>query len=214
VSAQFLDDEARAAFQQAVESIEGATAIEVVIAVRRRSASYLHANVIVGAVVAFAALAVMLFSPYEFGLLSILVDPFVVGLGSGALVELLPALKRVLTPSGRRHRQVARAARATFVERGVHNTRDRSGLLVYISWLEQRVALVTDSGLDRMLPPTTVAAAEALLTTAMASGGTAVARALAELGSKIDGLPRRHDDVNELPDSIDSDLARADRAPR
>jgi putative membrane protein len=211
VSARFLDDDARAAFQQAVETIEGATSIEVVIAVRRRSASYLHANVIVGAAVAFAALAIMLFASYEFSLPSILVDPFVVGLASGALVELLPGVKRVLTPPARRQRQVVRAARATFVERGVHNTLDRSGLLVYVSWLEQRVALVADSGLERMLPAATREAAETTLSAAMASGGTAVARALGELGTKIDGMPRRAQDLNELPDAIDSDLARADR---
>jgi tetratricopeptide (TPR) repeat protein len=42
-------------------------------------------------------------------------------------------------------------------------------------------------------------------------GDAAVARALGELGTKIDGMPRRAQDLNELPDAIDSDLARADR---
>ena len=176
MGARFLDDEARAAFAQAVESIEGASAVEVVIAVRRRSAGYLHANLIVGAAIAFAALAVMLFSSASFGLTAILVDPFLVGAGAGGLVELLPQVKRWLTPRAVRSRHVHHAARAAFVDRGVHNTMDRSGLLVYISWLEQQVALVADSGLDQALPPETIQQAEAALTAGMRRGGAAVAR--------------------------------------
>ncbi len=213
MSARFLDDAAREAFKRAVESIEGATAIEVVIAVRRRSASYLHANVIVGALVAFAALAAMLFSESEFGWLAILVDPFVVGLVMGGLVELLPGVKRVLTPASRRHAHVLRAARATFVERGIHGTAGHTGLLVYISWLEQQVVLVPDTGLVRALTPDVIAKCEQVLTEQVPGGGTAVASALAKLVGRL-VVPRLGDDRNELPDHIDSDLARADRRRR
>ncbi|HVK83824.1 MAG TPA: hypothetical protein VM513_06940, partial [Kofleriaceae bacterium] len=90
MGARFVDDDARAAFQTAIEAVEAASAAEVVVAVRRRSAGYLHANLIVGVVIAFAALATMLFADASFSLLSILVDPFVVGGAAGALVELLP----------------------------------------------------------------------------------------------------------------------------
>ena len=60
----------------------------------------------------------MLFSRHPFSLASILVDPFVVGVAAGGLVELLPGVKRVLTTAARRRSEVRRAARATFVERG------------------------------------------------------------------------------------------------
>jgi len=209
VSARFLDDAARAAFAKAVKAIEDTSAIEVVVAVRRKSAGYRHSNVIVGVLAAFAGLAAMLFSDYEFSIPSILIDPFVVGLIAGALVEIAPAIKRVLTPPRILEREVRRAARAAFVERGVHNTRDRSGLLVYISWLEQRVAIVRDSGLDRVLPDDAVTQLERELTTAMRISGTALAERLEALLSKVTvGMPRRADDANELPDAIDSDLAK------
>lgn len=209
---QFLDDAARAGFQAAVETVETASAVEVVIAVRRQSSRYLHANVIVGGVVAFAALAIMLFAEASFGLASILVDPFVVGLAAGALVELAPGLKRILTPRGVRHAHVLQAARAAFVERGVHNTRERSGLLVYISWLEQELALVPDGGLAMAMDASTLAGIESQLTRAIRAGGGAVATALAGTASTFAAsMPRAEDDVNELPDAIDSDLARHER---
>jgi len=216
VRARFLDDEARAAFQKAVETIEGGSAAEILIAVRRRSGGYLHANVVVGALVAFAGLAAMLYSEWEFGLFAILVDPFVVGLLAGAAVELLPGVKRVLSPAAWRRQHVERAARATFVERGVHNTLDRSGMLLYISWLEQQVALVPDAGLARTFTPELVAAGEHRLTAAMPAGGAAVAQALVDICAPFaDAMPRRPDDVNELPDAIDDDLlATTRRKPR
>ena len=201
---RFLDDDARAAFKRAIEAIENASAVEVVVAVRRRSASYHHANAAVGALVAFAGLAAMLFAEHAFSLASILVDPFVVGVAAAAIVELLPAVKRRLTTPARRRAEVARAARATFVERGVHHTTGRSGVLVYISWLEQTAALVADVGLSRTLPE--LARAEADLAQAVRRGGAEFARRLEALAPVMArALPHQADDVNELPDAIDGE---------
>lgn len=204
----FLDDEARRGFKQAVEAIENASAAEVVIAVRRRSATYRHANVAVGVIVAFVGLAITLFAEAEFSLAAILFDPFVVGGLAGAIVELAPAAKRALTPARWRDREVVRAARATFVERGVHATTGRTGILVYISQLERQVALVFDTGLQRALSAAARADAERALTAAFPRGGAAVATALAQLAPALAAAaPHRDDDVNELPDAIDSEQA-------
>lgn len=213
MASKFLDAAARTAFSRAIEAIEQGSAAEVVVAVRRRSAAYLHANVAIGVVIAVAGQAAMLFSDHVFALTSILVDPFVVGGVAGAVVELLPAVKRLLSPRGMRQREVLRAARAAFVERGVHKTRDRSGILVYISWLEREVAVVVDAGIERALPAEIRADAVRSLTDAISGGGAAVARQLERFAPAIAAaMPRRDDDVNELPDAIDSDLERAERA--
>jgi len=207
VATQFLDADARAAFARAVETIENSSAVEVVIAIRQRSAAYHHANVIVGAVAAFAGLAAMLFAEHTFGLISILVDPFVVGGLAGWLVELLPQVKRGLTSRAQLRADVLRAARATFVERGVHATTGRSGVLVYISWLEQEIALVPDLGLAASLPEGALGTAEAKLRALLPAGGAAVAAELEQLAAVMGGaMPHRDDDVNELPDAIDSDM--------
>jgi putative membrane protein len=212
VASKFLDATARTAFTRAIEAIEQGSAAEVVVAVRRRSAPYLHANVAIGVAVAVAGQAAMLFSDHVFALTSILVDPFVVGAIAGAVTELLPAVKRLLSPRAMRRREVLRAARAAFVERGVHCTRDRSGILVYISWLEREVAVVVDAGIERALPAEIHADAVRSLTAAISGGGAAVARQLERFAPALaSAMPRRDDDVNELPDAIDSDLERPER---
>lgn len=202
--AKFLDGEARAAFKRAVETVENASAVEVVVAVRQRSSTYRHANVAIAAVLAFAGLATMLYVDEQFSVSSILFDPFVVALIGGVVVEFVPQLKRYLTPPAIRRREVARAARATFVERGVHNTTGRSGVLVYISWLERQVALVADSGLAQSLPAGALARAENELTAEVRRGGAAVAKKLESLAAEMGrAMPHSDDDVNELPDAID-----------
>jgi putative membrane protein len=195
VSAQFLDEAAREAFARAIADIESASSVEVVVAFRRRSSTYRHANIVVAGVAAFVSLAVMLFVDHAFSLAAILIDPFVMAVIVGFAVEWLPGVKRVLTPAAVRRAKVERSARATFIERGVHATRDRTGLLVYMSWLEQEVVLVPDVGLR--LPP----GVEGKL--AMRDGGAGVAKALGSFaGALADVAPRRGDDVNELPDAI------------
>lgn len=210
MSAKFLDSKAREAFERAIAKIEASSGVEVVIAMRRRSSHYLHANLIVGFVVAVASLATMLFVDHSFSLLAILVDPYLFGIGAGLLVEWLPDVKRVLTPRSVRHANVERAARATFIERGVHNTVDRSGLLVYISWLERDIAIVPDTAIAAAFAETTERRIEYALTAAMAKGGVAVAEALETIVPDCAAaMPRRIDDINELPDAVDSDLPKA-----
>ncbi len=212
MSAQFLDDEARGAFARAVTQIEGCSAVEVVVAVRRASATYRHANVVVGVLAAFAGLAVTLFAEHSFALSSILVDPFVVGVLAGLVIEKVPQVKRWLTPRSILKDHVRRAARATFVERGVHATTGRSGVLVYISWLEQELALIPDLGLAAALDEGALAKAEAALIAQLRSGGAAVGSALAQLAPMLGAaMPHSDDDVNELPDAIDSDLGVRER---
>lgn len=204
MSAKFLDEEARRAFKDAIEKIEAASGVEVVVAMRQRSSTYFHANLAVGAAVAFASLAAMLFVDYSFSLSAILFDPFLAGAVAAGLVHWIPQAKRLLTRPSTRRRNVRTRARATFVERGVHNTRDRSGLLVYISWLEKEIALVADAGIESAWTLEEVDDASRDLTRAMREGGAAVANALAALAPKLAlTIPRREGDVNELPDAID-----------
>ncbi|MEZ4361113.1 MAG: hypothetical protein R3B48_13090 [Kofleriaceae bacterium] len=212
MAVRFLDDAARAAFQEAIEAIEQGSAAEVVVALRRQSAGYLMANVVVGALAAFAGLAYTLFSEHRFSLPSILIDPFAVGLLAGGLVELVAPLKRVLAPRRMRRAAVERGAKAAFFDRGVANTRGRTGVLVYLSWLEGEACVLADAGVPASFRDEGRAALERKLTAEMARGGAAVAQALRTVAEELaTALPRREDDINELPDAIDADLGRAPR---
>ena len=53
----FLTDEAKKALTEAVQEVEASTSAELVVAIRARSGSYLHADLIAGIAVGLAALA-------------------------------------------------------------------------------------------------------------------------------------------------------------
>src|SRR6185295_15148004 len=109
----FLTDESKAALSSAVHAVEACSSAELVVAVRPRSGSYLHADLTAGIVAGLAALAVLLYSRWEFGLLWFLVDPAVVGALAGLGAARSTAVRRALTRHKARRQRVETAARST-----------------------------------------------------------------------------------------------------
>jgi putative membrane protein len=89
------------------------------------------------------------------------------------------------------------------VDLGITNTRARTGVLVYVSMFERKVAIIADSGVDRAAHAKSFEQAERQLAGAVNRGDlTAFTAALAALGPVLCELcPPREDDVNELPDA-------------
>ena len=202
---RFASDDAKQAFTAAIKSIEACSSAEVVIAVRHHSGTYLHADLIVGAIGAFATLAFTLFSSFEFSLLSILLDPLIAGVALGLINTQLPWLRRALTLPTRRRQRVVTAARAAFYEKGIRLTSDRTGMLVYMSLLEKAVEIVGDVGVTDAVPARSWEEATAAMERTLAEtlDGVAVAKKIEALGPICEPvLIRGEDDVNELPDEV------------
>ncbi len=209
----WLDEPARRALRDAVLAVERGSAAELVIAVRRRARRWPHVPLIAGIVGGWTALAFMLFSRHVFGLAAILIDPVLVGGAVGLAATLAPWLVRALTPARVRRRAVEAAARATFVERGVHHPRAPTGVLVYCALTEGMAAIVVDTAVVAAVPAATLSARERAIDTAIRQGGIAAADAIAALAPVLAAaLPRAADDLNELPDAIDHDLERRPRS--
>ena len=63
-------------------------------------------------------------------------------------VMFIPPLKRVVVSDGRKAAMVNKRAMQAFVEEEVFNTRDRTGILIFISSFEHRVEIIADSGIN------------------------------------------------------------------
>jgi putative membrane protein len=199
---RFLTPAGERAFRDAVTAIEGVSSVEVVIAVRPSAQRGSMPAVSAAVVAAAAMLAYTLYADAEFPLWAVLALPFAVAVAA-ALLALTPPLHRWLVSAHVLDHHVLEIARATFVERGVHATRDRSGLLVFISLLERRVALIGDVGVERAVGKAELARWTSELTGQLAAGGEATAKALAGLAPALaKAMPRRADDTNELPDAV------------
>jgi len=202
--ARFLSEEAKRALQLAIESIESGSAAEVVVVVPTQSGRYLHADLCGAIVCGWVGLGFLLLSPWSFSIGSIWLDPLVCGLLGGWVVSRAPALRRWLTPPAWRREAVSRCAQATFVERRISETRDRSGVLVYISQLEREVVVLADSGIQRAVSSDDWQRLRAGLRRAvLAHDGLGAARELARFAPVAQAaLPRRADDQNELSDAV------------
>lgn len=201
----FLHERAKSDLTGAIRAVESRSAAEVVIAVRAASGSYLHADLLAGILAAYAVLGFMLFSPWPFHLEWIFVDPAVFGVIAAFAAARTPAVRRALTSVAARERAVNSAARSAYHERGVGLTRDRTGVLVYVSLLERRAVVLADRGVVDRVEAAVWAERVAAIDAAVARGedGVAVARLVAGLSDVLAAaLPRATGDVNELADEV------------
>ncbi len=201
----FLNDESKAALSEAVSAVEAASSAELVIAVRPRTGSYLHADLGFGILMGLAALAVLLFSPWIFAPAWILVDPILIGGLAGLVGSRSARLRRAFTPGRERRLRVEAAARSAFVERRVHGTTGRTGILFYVSVLEREAAFVADTGVEALAVTEAWQRAVGEIEQAVRNkeDGVAVAariRALAPLLGPA--LARGENDVDELPNEV------------
>jgi putative membrane protein len=200
---KFLGDEGVKALEAAVAEIEKTSAVEVVLAVRPRARHWLVQHVLVGIAAGIGVLAFTLYSHVVFPLWSVLALPIASALVGVLLVEAVPALYRFLAPPRVRYDHVREAARATFVEKRVHATRERTGLLVYIALRERLVELVGDLAIEAKLDRKQLVAWAEQIEAALPRGPEATAQALAALGAAFaERFPRRPDDANELADDV------------
>lgn len=138
---------------QCVHEIEAETDAELVIVVRARSGSYRPVDYLCGAILAYAGLLFLLFSPWTFVHYWVAVD---VGLlfALGAYVcSRNDSVRRRLTTKKYRAEVVRAGAAAMFYEAGVANTMNEMGVVVYLSLLERRLEVIADRGILRAVPP-------------------------------------------------------------
>lgn len=202
----FLTDATKKALTGAVQAVESSSSAELVISVRPSSGYYLHADLLAGLAVAFAALAVLLYSPWTFGLAWFVVDPLVAAALGVLVSSRSPALRRLLTPPSVRRRQVEAAARSMFVEKRIHRTAGRTGILLYISLLEREAAVVVDLGVETAAAGESWKRAVAGIEEAVRRGedGVAVAYRVEALAAVLSpSLARSVEDVDELANEVD-----------
>jgi putative membrane protein len=201
----FYEKSAKQEATDAIKEIEAVTAAEVVVTLRGISGNYRAADYLVGFVLAIVTLLLLLFLPMPFPLWSFPIN-VVLGFVIGAVLSsYLPFLRRLLVGDKQKGEAVKRAARAAFVDLGVHRCSGRWGILVFIATFERTVEVVADLSIDT--GDVAFAAAVRAMQDAVARvDRPAFVTALKSLGPALAKMhPHRDDDVNELPDEVGDD---------
>ena len=145
-----FDEAAFSAVEEAVRLAEERTSGEIVPMIVDRSDYYPGVRAAGAAALAFGAGAVVLSLDLTHALWLPPIQLGVFGLGAWALGWR--RLLRHLVPPRIRAERVDRAARLAFLEHGVVETRDRTGILIYVSLLEHRVEVLADRGIAAHVP--------------------------------------------------------------
>jgi putative membrane protein len=198
-----FDDSAREALTDCVRKIETTTDAELVLVVRARSGSYRHADYLCGALLAFAALLFLLFSPFAFHQFWVAVDVALLFLLGAFVTSRSNVLRRLLTSKKFRREAVRTAAGSMFYEAGIANTSAEMGLLIYLSILERRLELIADRG---VLKGVNALEWNQILFELHEAGGKpepeTLLVGLEKLGSLLGRhLPATGENLNELPDA-------------
>lgn len=125
------------------------------------------------------------------------------GFAAGALV---PWLQRLVLSGQEMDRAVRQRALQAFVEHEVFATRERTGVLILLSLLERRVVVLGDAGINSRVKPGEWDSIVAGIVAGITRGqpGQALVEAIGRCGELLQrqGVERRADDTNELPDRL------------
>ena len=205
----FIDPDEQARIEAAIQAAEAKTRAELVAVVAERSDDYRYVVIAWAAVIGLA-----LPFPWSLGLLSgpwsIPPGMWVHGIGLGAFLAImalgqLDPVKRLLTPKSLMRRRASRFARAQFYTQRVRMTRDRAGVLLFVSAFEHHVEIIADDNAAKAVTDEQWAyAIDAFVATLHASGpADAMSAAVAILDKTLsEALPGGASDANELPNRL------------
>lgn len=198
---ELLSDEASERIEAAVRAAEQRTSGEIVPMIVDRSDDYADVRLASAAALAFVAGLITLVTPLDplYWLPPLQIAAF----GLAYLASDAREVLRRLVPAERRVERARLAARLAFFELGLTGTRDRTGILLYVSLLEHQVVVLADRGIDEKVEAGTWDGVVERILAGIRSGRAeeglceAIERCADMLATRF---PRRPDDVNELPD--------------
>lgn len=135
-----------------ISEVEKKTSAELVVAIARESGSYRDVDFLLGFLLSLISLAFLIFSPWVFPPLLILPFSTISFAGGVFLSPHIPQLRRLLISKERHRRQVRMGLLAAFYELGVPATKERNGMLIYISLFEDAVEILPDYGIEGRIP--------------------------------------------------------------
>ena len=186
-----------------IADVESKTAGEVVVAVVGQSDDYAAIRYTTAALLTVASALFLRHAPIAWVgelLIPLQIPIFFLWLQ----VTKVSTLTRFLAKNASPERVRERAMRM-FIERGVHNTRDQSGLLLMLSEVEQQVVILGDAGIHEKIGDSGWEGYVSRIVGGFKGGqaASAIVEVLQELGGTLaTHFPPRDDDTNELSNEV------------
>lgn len=201
---QILTAADRERIEATIAEIEQRTAAELVVVNADACAHYLEVKLGYALLLAFAAGAAGHTIWPDWGVPVILWLQLAAAIATLLLCSI-PAVLRFVAPRRLMQQYVEQRAELAFFEHGVFATRDRTGVLILVSALEHKVAMLGDEGIHKKLQDSgwqrhVAALAKAIKEGRAAEGVCDALRSISEV--LIAEFPPRHDDTDELSNAV------------
>ncbi len=203
-----ISNEDRAFIKEAIVEAELKTSGEIVPVILSKSDFYPAAHFRLALFFAFL-FALLTYNFYDFEDSITLVWVQIPGMILGYLLGYIPFLKRLATTQNEMQEEVFQRALEVFHSSNVSKTKDRTGIMIYVSLLERRVEVMADNGIASVVAENYWDRIVSDLIAHIKAGeivkGLCVA--ITECGTElIEKFPIASDDKNEITDELITDL--------
>lgn len=201
----FFTEEEKKKIEEAVRLTENRTSGEVVPMIVDQSYDYPRAEIMGGGLFALAGAVTLSWAFGGSSIWSFLPLFFAFYFLFKWLIRSTPGLKRRLINPAEIDEEVEEKAMISFLENGIYNTRDRTGILILISLFEHRVYVLADQGINEKVSPETWDEIVASVTAGIKEGKCceALCSAIERCGELlVENFPVKKDDTDELPNLI------------
>lgn len=188
-----------------IKSVEGETAGEIAVMVVDGSDGYpegiLLGGVILGGLAALAVTDLFLNDSLWLYIPCALVGAVLVA----SVLRFFPAVHRLFVPASQLDYRVQVRAELAFYAKGLHHTRDQSGVLFFISLFERKVWVLADQGIYQKISQDELQTYASQVTTGLKNGRKteALCAEITRFGKVLaQHFPIRADDTNELANAV------------
>lgn len=204
-AAELFTEEQKEKIRQAVTEAEARSTGEIVPVVIDQSGHYLQFPLTGAILLTFLiALLVAVLRAHTSAVQLLLVELITFWI-CFKVIERTDRLWAWLVPDSLMEKAVARRAEEAFYEHRLHETKEKTGVLIFLSLLEHRVHLLADTGIHKKVPAETWEKLVRQITSGMKEGHPleAILDAVGACGSLLaEHFPKTPDDTDELSDQL------------
>ncbi len=194
--------------KEAIKSVELKTSGEIVPVILSQSDFYPAAHFRLALIMGIF-FSLILYYTYDFSDPMSLIWIQAPGILLGYILAYIPSVKRLFTTKAEMQEEVYQRSLEVFYENNVSITRDRTGIMIFISLLERKVSVLADCGINEVVSKDYWNELVQTLTSDIAEGDMiqGVVKSINTCGSKLlDSFPIKDDDTNEVVDELITDL--------
>lgn len=143
-----------------------------------------------------------------------LTDPIILlwaslaGLLTGYLIAFIPFIKRIFTTKDEINEETYQRALQAYFELGVTHTKQRTGVMIFLTLLEKKVFILADAGINEVVAKDYWNDQVAILINSLKQGDvvTGMEKVIEQIGEKLkENFPISSDDENELSNELVTD---------